>query len=227
MTSAVRLFRVLSNSAFGAVSSASLRFSGVTLRSSSVIAAVRLPVAAVSHSFHSSAPRSVSPRDVSEALEADNVRKLIDDLKSTGRRQVPLEEFMRKCEAHGIKDDNAKKETLKNLHKTGSILHFPETQEEHLRSTVLLRPEEVIEDFLTVLDVSGERARSMLENAFRSLEEINSEISRMQTTKDVLDTRARRHANLTLSGGFIFVVSQWLLLARLTWWEFSWVRSAI
>ena len=37
-----------------------------------------------------------------------------------------------------------------------------------------------------------------------------------------LETRAKKHANLWVWGGLSFMAAQFGLLARLTWWEYSW-----
>ena len=63
-----------------------------------------------------------------------------------------------------------------------------------------------------------EKERRMLQQ----LEEVTLELQPLEKIKTELDQRASQRANLCVWGGLGFMALQFGLLARLTWWEYSW-----
>jgi len=53
-------------------------------------------------------------------------------------------------------------------------------------------------------------------------EQMKKEIMPLYLEKRKMDKRASRAANLFVYGGLGYLVAQWAILARMTWWEFNW-----
>ena len=56
----------------------------------------------------------------------------------------------------------------------------------------------------------------------QQLEEVTLELQPLEKIKTELDQKASQRANLCVWGGLGFMALQFGLLARLTWWEYSW-----
>lgn len=56
----------------------------------------------------------------------------------------------------------------------------------------------------------------------QELEHINKQLGPLEVVKHGCDKKAASHAERLVWGGFIGLMSQWLVLGRLTWWEYSW-----
>jgi len=56
----------------------------------------------------------------------------------------------------------------------------------------------------------------------QQLEELKKEFYSLSQNKKILDVKAEKVANLTIWAGLGFLVVQWCVLARLTWWDFNW-----
>eukprot|EP00297_Palpitomonas_bilix_P012883 CAMPEP_0113879250 /NCGR_PEP_ID=MMETSP0780_2-20120614/7137_1 /TAXON_ID=652834 /ORGANISM="Palpitomonas bilix" /LENGTH=290 /DNA_ID=CAMNT_0000865817 /DNA_START=209 /DNA_END=1081 /DNA_ORIENTATION=+ /assembly_acc=CAM_ASM_000599 len=185
---------------------------------STLACAARLyPVA----SFHTTSPAHLSAKDVHIAATADSVRKAVEELKEGGSFKVSVDEYFKALEKHGVTKKDDKFDSLYHLHRSGAILHFHNAKD-GMKDTVFLRPDEVMKSFMEAVDVSGEKMQAALDKVKGDLEAVKKELDQLFSVKNKLDRSAKLQANVVLSGGFLFVVAQWLLMARLTWWEFSW-----
>ncbi|CAL8300053.1 unnamed protein product [Merluccius merluccius] len=54
------------------------------------------------------------------------------------------------------------------------------------------------------------------------LEDLNSELRPLEKVKDELSRKAERRTTWVLWGGMAYMATQFGILARLTWWEYSW-----
>jgi hypothetical protein len=44
----------------------------------------------------------------------------------------------------------------------------------------------------------------------------------LEVLKSACDTKAQRHSEVLVYGGLGGLLTQWLVLGRLTWWDYSW-----
>lgn len=56
----------------------------------------------------------------------------------------------------------------------------------------------------------------------REVRLLHDEILPLYRHKKEMDSRATKYVNLQMWGGLAYLVAQWSVMARLTWWEFNW-----
>jgi hypothetical protein len=61
-----------------------------------------------------------------------------------------------------------------------------------------------------------------VETSPAKLEQLKQEIIPLLHQKLELDEKAHRQTNVVLWGGLGFLIAQWSILARMTWWDFNW-----
>lgn len=69
-----------------------------------------------------------------------------------------------------------------------------------------------------ILKVILERTREHV----KEIESLELQITPMQKVKDLCDKKAHNHSERLVWGGLVGLSAQFVVLARLTWWEYSW-----
>ncbi|MDY6825176.1 MAG: COR domain-containing protein [Thermodesulfobacteriota bacterium] len=78
-----------------------------------------------------------------------NVRRSIEDISSQ-RNYINIDEYIKICDQHGIKEKNDKFQLLSYMHDLGICLHF--RKDPLLRKTIIINPEWVTKGIYKVLD---------------------------------------------------------------------------
>lgn len=167
-------------------------------------------------SYYIKAPTRLWTEQESKHLDHSNEEGLVltRDFfveRSKSSNEVSVDEYVKMLEDHGI---GYNKDLIKRLHKLGIILHYEDSVE--LGGKIILKPHDVsknIESALAVPDSKQLAAEiSLLEAELAKLEEEASQIA----------IKATRSTKLIGWGVMTFLCAQWLMFARLTWWDSSW-----
>jgi len=73
-----------------------------------------------------------------------------------------------------------------------------------------------------VTTVVESRTHELLPEEVDDLARLKEEIKPLLLQKMKLDKKAERFSNAVIYSGLGYLVAQWLVMARLTWWEFNW-----
>jgi predicted nuclease with TOPRIM domain len=100
----------------------------------------------------------------------------------------------------------------------GVILYLSNSSDPALAKIIHLKPERVSKALYHALDYHG----LALANRMGELQQLKERFERMKDVKDHIDEKAHRSANRLIWLGGAYLIAQCAVLARFTWWEFSW-----
>jgi hypothetical protein len=90
------------------------------------------------------------------------------------------------------------------------------------KSNDLISLSNVIEDIQEDIVVDIDGTQTIIKNTIEGAEDEVAEFKIMTKQKEEIDKIIDRRINLLVYGGLFGLSAQWGLMARLTWWEFSW-----
>ncbi|KAA0717575.1 Calcium uniporter protein, mitochondrial [Triplophysa tibetana] len=79
----------------------------------------------------------------------------------------------------------------------------------------------LVQQLYTTLHIEGHQMNKERELIGR-LEDLNSQLLPLEKVKEELSKKAERRTTWVLWGGMAYMATQFGILARLTWWEYSW-----
>jgi len=167
---------------------------------------------------HYSIFSNVKEIKIEDLLKREEYLALRKRLEVDPRDHISLPEYFSLCSDYGISESEALS-LANSLTDSGIIFFLPSAQDPLLSKTILLKPQrlsEVVRSAFTTAE---------LFTGARSIEEYNSlrdEYERTKALKVKLDRKALKYANLWVVAGGGYLIGQAAILARLTWWEFSW-----
>jgi len=142
----------------------------------------------------------------------DIVKRLAEEKQV--RVMMPFGEFSSICKSVGLSGDEAS-ELSDALHVTGTIFQL---SNENGAKLLYLRPEALINAVVSQMDPSG----ILIEEKKKELNELRGELDALDNLLGDLHQKAQRSATMKMWGFFGLLSGQTAVLARLTWWEFSW-----
>jgi len=167
---------------------------------------------------NSTLPSLSEAKDVLNSQGCIRVRKA---LEVDGRSKMDAKEFVELCSRNGL-DELQAMDLSTALHKAAFIFHFQSSPSEVLRSTVFLKPLEVVSKVHEAFDLSGSVAIAHLASLQAEQVALRAKIKAHDDVKHVLDHKAEAAANRRIWAGLSFPASLFAVLARFTYWEFSW-----
>lgn len=167
--------------------------------------------------FAETAPGTPSPSDVQTILKKSDSTAFRKALEKDPREKIDLAEYLKLAQTFGINEKDAK-QLANSFTDAGVILYLPNATDPALQKLVHLKPQNVINALHRAIDFNGSRIQTSL----AELQAWKEELERKKDLKDTLDDKAHRAANrlIYLGGAWLFL--QAAVLARMTWWEFSW-----
>jgi len=122
------------------------------------------------------------------------------------------------CEEKGVS-----KEEVFNLSRlftdSGVIFHSYEAQDPILATTVILKPKNLSE---IISALFGDKALFSGSHSLEAYNKLVKEYDELTDKKAVIDQMALKSSNRWIVACGAYMVLQASILARLTWWEFSW-----
>eukprot|EP01102_Stenamoeba_stenopodia_P002465 TRINITY_DN1229_c0_g1_i1.p1 TRINITY_DN1229_c0_g1~~TRINITY_DN1229_c0_g1_i1.p1 ORF type:complete len:331 (-),score=93.90 TRINITY_DN1229_c0_g1_i1:227-1219(-) len=158
-----------------------------------------------------------SSGDVQTILKKSDSAALRKALESDTREKISLSEYLTIAAKYGFSEKDAKQLAL-SFTDAGVIMYLPNSTDPALQTLVHLKPQNVFTALYKAIDFNGSRIQTSL----AELQAMKEDFERKKDLKDQLDDKAHRAANrlIYLGGAWLFV--QAAVLARMTWWEFSW-----
>lgn len=156
-----------------------------------------------------------------ELLQASEVIKIRNELSLLPGQKISKLEFCALCSKHGMQEAGALS-LLEVLHKAGVVLNFSQSSSQQLRSTVFVKPQDVLDSVWATLDVSGVTNLDLLNQKLEEKATLEKEYKALTTVKSVLDIAAEKEANRNIWIGGSLPVGCLVILFRMTYWEFSW-----
>jgi len=139
-------------------------------------------------------------------------------LEADKREQISFREYLTICNEVGIGEVEAAR-LAKSLSDAGVIYHLPTSKDPLIADTVFLQPHRISNLIHAAFNVNK------LFTGVKSVEEYESlkkEYEDLLAQKNILDHKAVRSANRWIFVSGAYMIGQAAVLARLTWWEFSW-----
>eukprot|EP00029_Vermamoeba_vermiformis_P009640 TRINITY_DN487_c0_g1_i1.p1 TRINITY_DN487_c0_g1~~TRINITY_DN487_c0_g1_i1.p1 ORF type:complete len:443 (+),score=148.55 TRINITY_DN487_c0_g1_i1:59-1330(+) len=168
-----------------------------------------------------SPPRSLVGGDHAELLGVDKsqLQRVRDALTAKGAQQqtITLGEYqvlaedlgLNKAEAHAV---------LSDLHGLGVVLYFENNQE--LKNTVFLQPKKISQQIEEALNLPYIRVSH--QEKIKLVQQLKEQLMPLEAARQSLEDVAWRRSNTWAWGGLLFLCAQFVLFARLTWWDSDW-----
>lgn len=195
------------------------------LRDSSVAAGapLGLSVGGVEHVVHPSytgeGGGGQGVLDLAGLLKKEDYSAVAKKLKRDPRSAMAKAEFVEICSRYEI--DEIEAESLaRNLGGTGAILYFYD--EPSLADTLFIKPKEVWGALHRTLDLMTPHEIAAATPKDHLLATMEDEIKPMAEVKAMIEKKADASASRMMFVGLMGAVAQITLVARLTFWEFSW-----
>jgi len=154
--------------------------------------------------------------DIEALLRREDCQKVKQRLLEGTKQVIPVNDYFQLTKnefGFSLEESN---QLLRSLNEAGVILYLPESTNPSLRDKIFTNPQEVTEYILKELNLYvPELSKEQMEN-------LRKEYQMLTEIKDKLDLKAEKRSNFWIWTGFGYCVLQVSVLARLTWWEFSW-----
>jgi len=137
-------------------------------------------------------------------------------LLSSNKQIVPITDFYQLTKTEFGRTQDEANQLLQSLSNEGVILHHSESTNPHLRNNLFINPQQVTNFIAQSFD------RYLPQLNQEQIDDLRKEYQRLTSIKDQLDLKAETRSNVLIWAGFGYCVFQAAILARLTWWEFSW-----
>jgi len=151
-------------------------------------------------------------------MKREEFRVVKQRLEADPRQKIQYAEFLNLCTEVGLSNEDAKR-LSSSLTDCGIIFHLPSSKDPIVASTILLKPQNFSDILRSMF------SEKVLFSGAQSLDEyhaLEAEYIALSKQKEVLDARAHSYANKWVFGCGLYMIAQAGVLARLTWWEFSW-----
>jgi len=154
--------------------------------------------------------------DIEALLHREACQKVKQRLLEGTKQVIPVNDyFLLTKNEFGLSVEESK-QLLRSLHDAGVILYLPESTNPRLRDSIFINPQEVTEYILKSLNLYIPQLSK------EEIENLRKEYLSLTKIKDKLDLKAENRSDFWIWTGFGYCVLQGAVLARLTWWEFSW-----
>ncbi|KAK9802958.1 hypothetical protein WJX72_010589 [[Myrmecia] bisecta] len=143
-------------------------------------------------------------------LQRAKVLRFVEELHALGEDviSIPHTELLRRCQASNAAQSEAEAESVcEALDTAGVVLRHGQA--------VYLKPQEVLDAMTQALPDTEREVKARLEA-------LQEELAPLEQQKQDIDTSAHRRSRLVMWTGFLFLLAQFSLLFRLTFWELSW-----
>jgi len=130
------------------------------------------------------------------------------------RVMMPYGEYASICQSLGLSGEETT-ELASALHTTGKICQL---RSDSGKQIIYLRPEILLNSLMGAADPDGH----LVEDKKNQLQVLKSDLDSLEQVLGGLQKKAKQNANLKMWGFFGYLTAQTAVLARLTWWEFSW-----
>jgi polyhydroxyalkanoate synthesis regulator phasin len=168
-----------------------------------------------------SPPRSLVGGDHAELLGVDKTKlqRVRDAVTAKGAQQqtITLAEYHVLAEDLGLNKDEARA-VLSDLHGLGVVLYFEHNQE--LSNTVFLQPKKISQQIEEALNLPYIRVSH--QEKIKLVQQLKDQLIPLEAERQSLEDTAWRRSNIWAWGGLAFLCAQFVLFARLTWWESDW-----
>jgi len=152
-------------------------------------------------------PRNDNSASLLRSLNAYEFRQHVNEL-STTRSQITYEEFLQLAQDQGAAVTSKESRDLcDTMIASGVFFRYG--------NVVYLNPNEIADVVRSSLPDSVAKSRKLVNELERELEPLEKE-------KRELESQATRMSDGLLQAGLFFLVAQFGLLLRLTFWDFSW-----
>lgn len=159
--------------------------------------------------------------DHAELLGVDKTKlqRVRDAVTAKGAQQqtITLAEYHVLAEDLGLNKDEARA-VLSDLHGLGVVLYFEHNQE--LSNTVFLQPKKISQQIEEALNLPYIRVSH--QEKIKLVQQLKDQLIPLEAERQSLEDTAWRRSNIWAWGGLAFLCAQFVLFARLTWWESDW-----
>lgn len=159
--------------------------------------------------------------DHAELLGVDKtqLQRVRDALTAKGAQQqtITFSEYQVLAEDLGLNKDEARA-VLSDLHGLGVVLYFENNQE--LKNTVFLQPKKISQQIEEALNLPYIRVSH--QEKIKLVQQLKEKLMPLEAARQSLEDVAWRRSNAWAWGGLFFLCAQFVLFARLTWWDSDW-----
>mmetsp|Transcript_24311 Transcript_24311/g.27018 ORF Transcript_24311/g.27018 Transcript_24311/m.27018 type:complete len:405 (+) Transcript_24311:28-1242(+) len=152
--------------------------------------------------------------DIVETAEFQQIKQRIEKAGET-KKAITFTEFSEWCEDLGVEDP---KGVCSVLHDMEVIFHFKEHSE--LQGLLFLHAKDIVSRVQEAMDVST--IKTTQEERLQLVKQLEEELKPMHEEYQRLRAKASRSAAIWAWGGLGVLCGQFLIFARLTWWEYAW-----
>jgi len=148
--------------------------------------------------------------------QIERIKEWFNQVK--GEKEILLyQEFIYKCQDLGITELQGK-EILRDLTKQGVVFYYENNLE--LQQKILLNPKLLFSALEVVLNINYIKLSP--EDKQTYLQALQMELSPLSLQNSLYLSRAQNRTTFVCRAVLIGLCCQWLLFARLTWWDYSW-----
>lgn len=156
-------------------------------------------------------------RDIDSLVQRAYASKIRNQLESDPRVRMPLQEFYTWCTEYNLNEKQSQT-LLRSLKHCGVVVHFSENED--LNKYIFLKPEVIFNALSESLNMNLLRKTDMEKMA--ELLELEEKLKTLDAEKQTYEIEAEKYARIMLWGGLVYLVSQFLILARMVWIDFNW-----
>jgi len=161
-------------------------------------------------------PSTASPNKTQGKSQIERIKEWFNQVKGD-LTILNYQEFIYKCQDLGITELQGK-EILRELTKQGTIFYYENNIE--LQQKILLNPQNLFTELEKTLNISYVKLPPADKEIY--IQALNKEMSPLSIKHLQYLSRANSKIRIISGAVLIGLCSQWLLFARLTWWDFSW-----
>jgi len=130
---------------------------------------------------------------------------------------LTYQEFIHKCQDLGVTELQGK-EILRDLTKHGVVFYYEYNLE--LQQKILLNPSLLFSALEKVLNIDYIKLSPESKQAY--IQSLQKELAPLSLRHLAYLSRAKNRVQVICGAVLIGLICQWLLFARLTWWDYSW-----
>jgi len=151
--------------------------------------------------------------------EQQNIEKFKEWFMSVSENQQRIDHiiYLQKCQDFGISEQQAN-DILKELKKMMLVFHFNSNIE--LESKIYLNPTQLSQAIERALLL--ETVKLPLSERIDHLQKLKDQLVPLEDLYRSLQVRSEKSVKIIAWSVFVGLCAQWILFARLTWWEYSW-----
>eukprot|EP01100_Stratorugosa_tubuloviscum_P001309 TRINITY_DN128_c2_g1_i1.p1 TRINITY_DN128_c2_g1~~TRINITY_DN128_c2_g1_i1.p1 ORF type:complete len:318 (-),score=137.32 TRINITY_DN128_c2_g1_i1:137-1090(-) len=164
---------------------------------------------------------ALSNADLLNLMKREEFIKIRKTIEQDERFKMKYSEFEQLCKDHNLTNEDIKL-ILTSFNNSGIVLHFPNSTDSEFKEYICLKPQQISNKLYEIFDLDGSRATQLITKINQNLQVYESELEKLLLVKDKIDCRAIRFANICIWLCGFYLFAQTAILARMTWWEFSW-----